>query len=76
MRIIDGLAKLGEADIWPNTLAIDAIGIAGAATAADEPQSIARLASKEVRRSNFTGLLPEDCDKNIGASKCDQRSPY
>lgn len=53
IKIIEGLAKDGEAEIWPNTLAIEATGIEGVATAADAPQNIARLASNEVRRSNF-----------------------
>ena len=54
IRIIDGLAKDGEAEIWPNIRAIEATGMAGAATAADAPQNIARLASNEMCRSNFT----------------------
>ncbi len=72
IRIIDGPAKVGDAEIWPNTLAIDAMGMAGAATAVDAPQSIARLASNEMGRNAFMRELPEDCDKNIGAGKCDQ----
>ena len=53
IRIIDGLAKDGDAEIWPNTLAIEATGIEGAPTAAETPQNIAKLASNEIRLSDF-----------------------